>query len=125
MIRLTPRILARNNSLACTQLYPSCGPCPRYVLAAGGRGLAGLGQNNRIKTRRKEAALNSKAESENRASTIRLVLMSDTHGRHRDVEVPDGDLLVHAGDFTFFNGSTFAIRDFKTGWGNYRTGARC
>jgi Icc-related predicted phosphoesterase len=44
---------------------------------------------------------------------IRLVLMSDTHGHHRQVEVPDGDLLVHAGDFTFFNGSTFAIRDFN------------
>ena len=44
---------------------------------------------------------------------VRLVLMSDTHGRHRDVEVPDGDLLIHAGDFTYFNGSTFAIRDFN------------
>lgn len=44
---------------------------------------------------------------------VRLVLMSDTHGNHRDVEVPEGDLLVHAGDFTFFNGSTFAIRDFN------------
>jgi Icc-related predicted phosphoesterase len=39
--------------------------------------------------------------------------MCNTHGHHRDVEVPDGDLLVHAGDFTFFNGSTFAIRDFN------------
>ncbi|HUZ94893.1 MAG TPA: metallophosphatase domain-containing protein [Edaphobacter sp.] len=57
--------------------------------------------------------MNSKAESENRASTIRLVLMSDTHGHHRDVKVPGGDLLVHAGDFTFFNGSTFAIQDFN------------
>lgn len=55
--------------------------------------------------------MNSKAESEN--STIRLVLMSDTHGHHRQVEVADGDLLIHAGDFTFFNGSTFAIRDFS------------
>lgn len=58
--------------------------------------------------------MNSKAESENGARTVHLVLMSDTHGHHRQVEVPDGDLLVHAGDFTFFNGSTFAIRDFNT-----------
>ena len=29
-----------------------------------------------------------------------LVLVSDTHGRHADVHVPDGDILVHAGDFT-------------------------
>ena len=44
---------------------------------------------------------------------VRLVVMSDTHGRHRDIEVPDGDLFVHAGDFTYFNGSTHAIRDFN------------
>jgi hypothetical protein len=39
--------------------------------------------------------------------------MSDTHGHHRDVEVPDGALLVHAGDFTFFNCGTLAIREFN------------
>ena len=31
---------------------------------------------------------------------LRLVLLSDTHGRHDDLDVPDGDILVHAGDFT-------------------------
>lgn len=30
---------------------------------------------------------------------MRLVCLSDTHGRH-DVHVPDGDVLVHAGDLT-------------------------
>ncbi|MFB6265053.1 MAG: metallophosphatase domain-containing protein [Bradymonadaceae bacterium] len=35
-----------------------------------------------------------------RGSMMKIVVMSDTHGRHRDVEVPDGDVLVHAGDFT-------------------------
>ena len=30
----------------------------------------------------------------------RIVVISDTHGRHRDVDVPAGDILVHAGDFT-------------------------
>lgn len=29
---------------------------------------------------------------------LRAVLMSDTHGCHRQVDVPDGDLLLHAGD---------------------------
>jgi predicted phosphohydrolase len=29
-----------------------------------------------------------------------LVLVSDTHGRHRQLEVPRCDLLVHAGDFS-------------------------
>jgi Icc-related predicted phosphoesterase len=31
---------------------------------------------------------------------MRIVAISDTHGRHRELEVPAGDLLVHAGDFT-------------------------
>jgi Calcineurin-like phosphoesterase len=31
---------------------------------------------------------------------LRLVVLSDTHGRHRDLEVPEADLLIHAGDFT-------------------------
>jgi len=32
---------------------------------------------------------------------MRIVLVSDTHGRHDDVDVPDdGDLLIHAGDIT-------------------------
>ncbi len=44
---------------------------------------------------------------------VRLVLMSDTHGHHRKAKVPDGDVLVHAGDFTYFNGNTWAIRDFN------------
>lgn len=30
----------------------------------------------------------------------RLVLISDTHGLHDQVKVPDGDILVHAGDCT-------------------------
>jgi Icc-related predicted phosphoesterase len=31
---------------------------------------------------------------------MRIVCVSDTHGRHRDVYVPAGDVLVHAGDLT-------------------------
>jgi predicted phosphodiesterase len=31
---------------------------------------------------------------------MRLVLLSDTHQRHDDLVVPDGDVLVHAGDFS-------------------------
>lgn len=34
------------------------------------------------------------------APPLRLVLMSDTHGRHGGLEVPAGDLLLHAGDLT-------------------------
>jgi Icc-related predicted phosphoesterase len=31
---------------------------------------------------------------------MRVVAMADTHGFHADLQVPDGDLLVHAGDLT-------------------------
>jgi len=31
---------------------------------------------------------------------VRLVLVSDTHNRHGALELPDGDVLVHAGDAT-------------------------
>lgn len=42
---------------------------------------------------------------------MRIVLLSDTHERHREIEVPDADLLIHAGDATF-NGDLEAIADF-------------
>jgi Icc-related predicted phosphoesterase len=32
--------------------------------------------------------------------SVRLVCLSDTHNLHERVQVPDGDILVHAGDFT-------------------------
>tara|TARA_R110002094_G_scaffold138498_2_gene129838 strand:- start:693 stop:1313 length:621 start_codon:yes stop_codon:yes gene_type:complete len=31
---------------------------------------------------------------------MRIVCLSDTHSQHAQLEVPDGDVLVHAGDFT-------------------------
>lgn len=31
---------------------------------------------------------------------MRIVCVSDTHARHHLTEVPDGDVLVHAGDIT-------------------------
>jgi Icc-related predicted phosphoesterase len=47
-------------------------------------------------------------------TALRLVLLSDTHQFHREVEVPDGDVLIHAGDFTMFSKSMSAIGDFNT-----------
>jgi predicted phosphohydrolase len=31
---------------------------------------------------------------------MRIVCLSDTHGLHRRLDVPDGDILLHAGDFS-------------------------
>ncbi len=32
---------------------------------------------------------------------MRLVLISDTHAQHESLNVPGGDILIHAGDFAF------------------------
>jgi predicted phosphohydrolase len=47
------------------------------------------------------------------SASLRLVLLSDTHQLHREVEVPDGDILIHACDFTMFCQSMKAIIDFN------------
>ncbi len=41
----------------------------------------------------------------------RLVLTSDTHGRHSAMSIPDGDIFIHAGDFTH-NGTREESADF-------------
>jgi 3',5'-cyclic AMP phosphodiesterase CpdA len=46
-------------------------------------------------------------------TALKIVCMSDTHGMHRRVDVPAGDLLIHAGDFTFFSRSRLQIRDLN------------
>lgn len=44
--------------------------------------------------------------------------MSDTHELHRDIHhVPDGDILIHSGDFTMFSKSLSAILDFNAWFG--------
>ena len=42
-----------------------------------------------------------------------LVLTSDTHGRHRNLIVPDGDVFIHAGDITRFGGEIDDLVDFN------------
>lgn len=44
---------------------------------------------------------------------MRVVCISDTHELHRELAVPPGDLLIHAGDFTFFGRGRRAIVDFN------------
>jgi predicted phosphohydrolase len=41
----------------------------------------------------------------------RFVCLSDTHNHHRSLTVPDGDVLVHAGDFTM-NGTRGEVEEF-------------
>merc|ERR1712083_348367 len=50
-------------------------------------------------------------DDDNKA-TIRLVMLSDTHGMHRTLDVPEGDVLIHAGDFTRY-GKREDVQDFN------------
>lgn len=43
---------------------------------------------------------------------MRIVCISDTHERHDELVLPAGDILVHAGDFTF-RGDRHAVEDFN------------
>jgi len=47
-----------------------------------------------------------------RTHRVTVACVSDTHGRHRDLEVPRADILIHAGDFTAYGKLTDAI-DFN------------
>ena len=51
--------------------------------------------------------------SELPGEAFRLVLLGDTHGLHRNIQVPDGDLLIHVGDFTVLPKSVREIVDFN------------
>jgi len=43
---------------------------------------------------------------------ISVACCSDTHGKHRNVQVPDADIFIHAGDFTRF-GKRVDAEDFN------------
>ena len=44
---------------------------------------------------------------------MRLVLISDTHGQHRKFAIPEGDVLIHAGDFMYSGRYMMEISDFN------------
>lgn len=43
--------------------------------------------------------------------TVKFVVISDTHGKHEKVVLPEGDVLIHAGDITK-SGKTNEVHDF-------------
>jgi predicted phosphodiesterase len=49
---------------------------------------------------------------------MRIVCISDTHGLHRELSLPAGDILIHAGDFTYFGRDKRQIVDFGEWIGN-------
>lgn len=46
--------------------------------------------------------MDSTTISEDEDNLIKVVMISDTHGKHRELDntLPDGDILIHAGDFS-------------------------
>ena len=46
---------------------------------------------------------------------MKIVSISDTHSKHNELEIPECDLFIHGGDFTYFsNGGESEIIDFLT-----------
>jgi len=58
--------------------------------------------------------------SYNPKKVTRVACMSDTHGRHRSVFVPNYDILIHGGDFTK-SGEIKIIKDLSDYFGTLRT----
>lgn len=44
---------------------------------------------------------------------MKLVLIADTHGRHGSIDIPDGDVLIHAGDFSTWIGTLDELHQFN------------
>jgi len=42
---------------------------------------------------------------------MRFIVISDTHGQHRKLQLPEGDIIIHAGDFCHF-GNEDNLYDF-------------
>jgi Icc-related predicted phosphoesterase len=54
-----------------------------------------------------------RARSSNTGSRgLTIVCIADTHQLHRELDLPYGDILIHAGDFTMMSRSASAISDF-------------
>ena len=60
------------------------------------------------------ARVDIKVKEKRDEGAVRIVLISDTHNRHEMLEMPEGDILIHAGDFTN-NGTEQEIGEFD-GW---------
>jgi len=49
---------------------------------------------------------------------MRIVAISDTHGLHENLIIPDGDVLIHAGDLTS-QGKLSQIKEFNSWFGSH------
>merc|ERR1712032_1395307 len=49
-------------------------------------------------------------QSDSKKKSVRFVVISDTHELHRNVSVPDGDVLIHCGDILFANFHKYSLQ---------------
>jgi Icc-related predicted phosphoesterase len=64
--------------------------------------------------RRRQLSIRKKPSAARQTTdSLTIVLISDTHELHREVEVPPGDILIHAGDFTMNSKSAEKLLDFN------------
>lgn len=63
-----------------------------------------------MKARRTRTAYNSQMPG---SDAVTIACVRDTHELHAELDVPDADILVHAGDYTMFSRSAAAILDFN------------
>jgi Icc-related predicted phosphoesterase len=62
---------------------------------------------NLMAVRKRQSAI------EHQPDHLVIVMISDSHDMHREVDVPPGDLLIHAGDFTMDSRSAEKLIDFN------------
>ena len=48
-----------------------------------------------------------------RMAKVRIICISDTHGQHAGLRLPEGDILIHAGDFMTYGNAPREIIDFN------------
>jgi Icc-related predicted phosphoesterase len=64
--------------------------------------------------RRRQLSIRKKPSAARQTTdSLTIVLISDTHELHREIEVPAGDILIHAGDFTMNSRSAEKLIDFN------------
>jgi hypothetical protein len=47
---------------------------------------------------------------------LTIICMSDTHEVHRELDVPYGDILIHAGGLTMFSRAPLRFSTLTIGW---------
>lgn len=56
-----------------------------------------------------DVSLENKIESKKstNSDSVKIVIISDTHGHHSKLDIPEADLLIHCGDFTNYSNIAF------------------